>query len=87
MQGERVLHRMSSKLCKQINIKKHHKEIARDYTFVTFDNFDRNNVKDDIDTDKNDRQLEGSMKTDAESEYSSDMLIDFPVLEKQNINV
>ena len=53
--GERVLGRMSSMLCKQINIKKHHKEIARDYTFVTCDNFDRNYVKDYIDTDENDR--------------------------------
>ena len=50
MQGERVLRRMSSKLCKQINIKEHHKEIARDYTFDTFDS---NHVKDDIFTDKN----------------------------------
>ena len=41
---------VESKLCKQINIKKHHKEITRDYTFDTFDS---NHVKDDIFTDKN----------------------------------
>jgi hypothetical protein len=51
MPGERVLHRMLSKLCKQINIKKHHKEIItiRDYTFDTFES------NHDIYRDKNDR--------------------------------
>ena len=48
MHGESVLCRMLSKLWKQINIKKHHKEIIRDYTFNTFDS---NHVKD---RDKND---------------------------------
>ena len=42
-QGEPVLCRMSSKLC------------IKDYTFVTFDNFDNNYVKDYIDMDENDR--------------------------------
>ena len=50
MRRESVLRRMSSKVCKQRDIKEHHKEIIKDYTFDAFNTFDTFYTLDTLDT-------------------------------------